>query len=133
MKKITISDVTLRDGNHVVGHSINENVIKEYCKFAEKAKLTVVEVGHGNGLGASSLAIGRSAISDKKVFAIIVNHNLQESSSDVAIDALKVLNSWGINGITRGGSAAGGFGLVDQTFWRCCARCPLMVSSALGQ
>jgi 4-hydroxy 2-oxovalerate aldolase len=67
MKKITISDVTLRDGNHVVGHSINENVIKEYCKFAEKAKLTVVEVGHGNGLGASSLAIGRSAISDKKV------------------------------------------------------------------
>jgi 4-hydroxy 2-oxovalerate aldolase len=70
MKKIIISDVTLRDGNHAVGHSINENVIKEYCKFAEKAKLTVVEVGHGNGIGASSLAIGRSAISDKKVLRV---------------------------------------------------------------
>ena len=36
---------------------------------------------------------------DKKVFAIIVNHNLQTSSKQVAIDTLKVLNSWGINGI----------------------------------
>jgi len=68
MKKIIISDVTLRDGNHAVNHSINLNVIKQYCQFAEKAKLSVVEVGHGNGIGASSLSIGRSAVSDKKIF-----------------------------------------------------------------
>jgi 4-hydroxy 2-oxovalerate aldolase len=67
MKKIIISDVTLRDGNHAVEHSINLNIIKQYCQFAEKAKLSVIEVGHGNGIGASSLSIGRSAVSDKKI------------------------------------------------------------------
>ncbi len=40
---------------------------------------------------------------------------------------------WGIEGVAMGGSAAGGFGLVDLTFWRCCARCPLMVLLASGQ
>jgi len=68
MKKIIISDVTLRDGNHAVNHSINLNVVKQYCQFAEKAKLSVIEVGHGNGIGASSLSIGRSAVPDKKIF-----------------------------------------------------------------
>jgi 4-hydroxy 2-oxovalerate aldolase len=66
MKKIIISDVTLRDGNHVVNHQINLNIIKKYCSFAEEAKIPIIEIGHGNGLGASSLAIGRSAVSDKK-------------------------------------------------------------------
>ena len=67
MKKIIISDVTLRDGNHAVNHSINLNIIKQYCQFAERAKLSVIEVGHGNGIGASSLSIGRSAFPDKKI------------------------------------------------------------------
>jgi 4-hydroxy 2-oxovalerate aldolase len=67
MKKILISDVTLRDGNHAVNHSINIDVVKKYCEFAEKAKLSVVEVGHGNGIGASSLSIGRSAVPDQKL------------------------------------------------------------------
>ena len=67
MKKIIISDVTLRDGNHAVNHLINLNIIKQYCQFAEKAKLSVIEVGHGNGIGASSLSIGRSAFPDKKI------------------------------------------------------------------
>jgi 4-hydroxy 2-oxovalerate aldolase len=67
MKKIIISDVTLRDGNHAVNHSINIDVVKKYCEFAEQAKLSVVEVGHGNGIGASSLSIGRSAVPDQKL------------------------------------------------------------------
>ena len=66
MKKIIISDVTLRDGNHAISHSINLDTIGKYCKFAEKAKIPIVEVGHGNGLGASSLSIGRSSVSDNK-------------------------------------------------------------------
>jgi len=67
MKKIIISDVTLRDGNHAVNHSINIDVVKKYCEYAERAKLSVVEVGHGNGIGASSLSIGRSAVPDSKL------------------------------------------------------------------
>ena len=64
MKKIIISDVTLRDGNHAVNHRISLKTIQEYCSFVEKAKIPIVEVGHGNGLGASSLSIGRSYVPD---------------------------------------------------------------------
>ena len=67
MKKIIISDVTLRDGNHAVNHALSSKIIEEYCDQAENNKMDVVEVGHGNGLGASSLAIGRSVISDSKM------------------------------------------------------------------
>ena len=66
MKKIIISDVTLRDGNHAVNHRLCLKTIQEYCSFVEKAKIPIVEVGHGNGLGASSLSIGRSYVSDNK-------------------------------------------------------------------
>ena len=69
-KKLIISDVTLRDGNHAVSHSLNENVIRKYCLEAEKNNIHIIEVGHGNGLGASSLAIGRSQITDRLALKI---------------------------------------------------------------
>jgi len=62
--KLLISDVSLRDGNHAVNHEINKEIIKKYCIEAEKANIKLLEVGHGNGLGASSLSIGRSKIKD---------------------------------------------------------------------
>lgn len=64
MKEILITDSSLRDGNHSVKHSISLESIERYCIFAEKAGVPIVEVGHGNGLGASSLLIGRSASND---------------------------------------------------------------------
>lgn len=67
MKHITITDSTLRDGNHSVGHSISLESIERYCTFAENANIPVVEVGHGNGLGASSLLIGKSKHTDKEI------------------------------------------------------------------
>lgn len=68
--KLTISDVTLRDGNHAVNHSINEKIIRIYCEYIEDASIDIVEVGHGNGLGASSLSIGKSIISDEKALKV---------------------------------------------------------------
>jgi len=67
MKKIIITDSSLRDGNHSVKHSISLNSIKKYCKFADDAGVPIVEVGHGNGLGASSLLIGQSTHSDDDI------------------------------------------------------------------
>ncbi len=67
MSKILISDPSLRDGNHSVKHKITLNSIRRYCEFAESAHIPVVEVGHGNGLGASSILIGTSLHSDKDV------------------------------------------------------------------
>lgn len=67
MKFITISDPSLRDGNHAVKHQLNQKQIEAYCISAEKSRIPIVEVGHGNGLGASSLQIGLAAISDQEM------------------------------------------------------------------
>ncbi len=69
-KKIKISDATLRDGNHAIRHKITGDQIKRYCIAAEKAKIDIVEIGHGNGLGASSIQIGLANLTDKKMLEI---------------------------------------------------------------
>lgn len=53
-----IHDVTLRDGNHACGHSINPELVRKYCTMAALAGVDEIEVGHGNGLGASTLQVG---------------------------------------------------------------------------
>ena len=63
-QKVRISDPTLRDGNHAVGHQLSAENIAAYCKAADAAGVSIVEVGHGNGLGASSLQLGEAKTSD---------------------------------------------------------------------
>ena len=67
MKKILISDPTLRDGNHAVRHQLSKQNFIAYCKAAENAGVPIIEVGHGNGLGASSLLIGECKLSDEEI------------------------------------------------------------------
>ena len=67
MREIIITDSSLRDGNHSVKHTISLDSIEKYCQFAEKAGIPIVEVGHGNGLAASSLLIGKSPNTDKEM------------------------------------------------------------------
>lgn len=66
---ITITDSSLRDGNHSVKHMITLDSIEKYCKFAEKANIPIIEVGHGNGLSASSLLIGKSLHTDYEMLS----------------------------------------------------------------
>jgi 4-hydroxy 2-oxovalerate aldolase len=70
MKNILISDPTLRDGNHAVMHQLNPAQISAYCQAAEAAGIPIVEVGHGNGLAASSLQLGESLVSDRDMIQI---------------------------------------------------------------
>ena len=68
--KVLISDPTLRDGNHAVRHQISREGFIAYCQAAEVAGVPIVEVGHGNGLGASSLLIGECKLSDEEILTI---------------------------------------------------------------
>jgi 4-hydroxy 2-oxovalerate aldolase len=69
-KKILISDPTLRDGNHAVRHQLSRENFIDYCQAAEAAGVPIVEVGHGNGLGASSLLIGECKLTDEEILSI---------------------------------------------------------------
>lgn len=62
-----ISDPTLRDGNHAVKHQLDIEQISSYCSAADAAGIPIIEVGHGNGLGASSLQLGLAKLSDVDV------------------------------------------------------------------
>lgn len=67
--RIRISDPTLRDGSHAIGHRLTAVQIAAYAKLADAARIPIVEVGHGNGLGASSLQVGESLLSDGEMLA----------------------------------------------------------------
>lgn len=69
-KKILISDPTLRDGNHAVRHQLSRDGFIAYCTAAEAAGVPIVEVGHGNGLGASSLLVGECRLSDDEILSV---------------------------------------------------------------
>jgi len=77
-KHILISDPTLRDGNHAVRHQLGRDSFVAYCRAAEAAGVPIVEVGHGNGLGASSMLVGECALSDEEIL-LAARANLSRS------------------------------------------------------
>lgn len=81
-KKILISDPTLRDGNHAVRHQLRKSDFESYCKAADSAGVPIVEVGHGNGLGASSMLVGECSLSDEIILST-ARENLKYSKMAV--------------------------------------------------
>ena len=82
--KVLVSDPSLRDGNHAVSHQLSAEQIAKYCRAAEKARIPIVEVGHGNGLGASSLQVGLAKIDDE-VMLRTARENLVNSKLGIHI------------------------------------------------
>ncbi len=70
MEKILFFDSTMRDGSHAIQHQLTAEDISNYCTAVDGAGLYVVIVGHGNGLGASSLQVGVSRLSDNEMLSI---------------------------------------------------------------
>lgn len=69
MMKSQLYDVTLRDGNHALKHQLNLEFVRKYCGLADRSDSWAVEVGHGNGLGASSFLVGKSAVTDNEMLS----------------------------------------------------------------
>ncbi|MDX3697807.1 4-hydroxy-2-oxovalerate aldolase [Streptomyces europaeiscabiei] len=69
--RVLIYDPTLRDGHHAVRHQLDAAQLRAYAAAADGAGVPVVEVGHGNGLGASSLQIGRARLSDDEMLSTV--------------------------------------------------------------
>jgi len=84
MATVLISDPTLRDGNHAVRHQINARQVALYAAAADAAGIPIVEVGHGNGLGASSLQVGESIISDREILEV-ARENLTNSKLSIHV------------------------------------------------
>jgi 4-hydroxy 2-oxovalerate aldolase len=68
---IQIHDPSLRDGHHAVRHNLGREQLRAYAEAVNAAAVPVVEVGHGNGLGASSLQVGRARLSDDEMLSTV--------------------------------------------------------------
>lgn len=69
--QVLIHDPTLRDGHHAVGHQLDRDQLRAYAAAADAARIPVVEIGHGNGLGASSLQIGKARLGDDDMLSVV--------------------------------------------------------------
>ncbi len=72
-EKLLIIDSTLRDGSHAMRHQFTADNIVDYAKGAEEAGIPLLVVGHGNGLGASSIQLGKSLLSDHDMISLAKN------------------------------------------------------------
>ncbi len=91
-KEILIIDSTLRDGSHAVRHQLSQKNIAEYAEAAEAAGIKILVVGHGNGLGASSLHLGISAVSDIKMLRAAKKQLKQTKLSAFLIPGFGTIN-----------------------------------------
>lgn len=64
ISQVIVHDATLRDGQHAVQHQLDVPQLRHYALAASAAGVPVVEVGHGNGLGASSRQMGYARLDD---------------------------------------------------------------------
>jgi 4-hydroxy 2-oxovalerate aldolase len=70
-RPVIVHDPTLRDGHHAVRHALSREQLRHYAAAADAARIPVVEVGHGNGLGASSLQVGRAVLTDDEMLTVV--------------------------------------------------------------
>ena len=71
---LQLYDVTLRDGNHALRHTLSTKFVSDYCQLADRSDVWAVEVGHGNGLGASSFLVGKSNEKDVELLTTARSH-----------------------------------------------------------
>jgi 4-hydroxy 2-oxovalerate aldolase len=67
MSSPLIFDSTLRDGSHAIAHQLTAKQVGDYCRIIDSAGFYTVIVGHGNGLGASSIQVGLSKTPDAEL------------------------------------------------------------------
>ncbi len=65
-KKITVHDMCLRDGMHPKQHQISVEQMVEVAKAMDAARVPLIEVTHGDGLGGKSVNYGFPAASDEE-------------------------------------------------------------------
>ncbi len=69
MPELQFFDSTLRDGSHAIKHQLTPDKVNNYCSKIDSVGLNTVIVGHGNGLGASSLQVGLSLHTDHELLS----------------------------------------------------------------
>lgn len=71
-KKVTLHDMSLRDGMHAKRHQISLDEMVSIATGMDEAGMPLIEVTHGDGLGGRSLNYGFPAHSDEEYLSAVV-------------------------------------------------------------
>ncbi|WP_433499893.1 4-hydroxy-2-oxovalerate aldolase [Sphaerimonospora sp. CA-214678] len=69
---LRITDTTLRDGSHAMGHQFKPDQVRDTVRALRRANVPVIEVAHGDGLAGSSFNYGFSATPELELIDIAV-------------------------------------------------------------
>ncbi|NMG00994.1 4-hydroxy-2-oxovalerate aldolase [Aromatoleum toluolicum] len=104
-KKITVHDMTLRDGMHPKRHLMTLEQMKTIACGLDEAGVPLIEVTHGDGLGGSSVNYGFPAHTDEEYLGAVVPLMKQARVSALllpgigTVDHLKMAHGLGVSTI----------------------------------
>ena len=104
-KKVTLHDMTLRDGMHPKRHLMSLEQMIDIAKGLDEAGVPLIEVTHGDGLGGSSVNYGFPAHSDVEYLGAVIPLMKQAKVSALllpgigTVDHLKMAHGLGVNTI----------------------------------
>jgi 4-hydroxy 2-oxovalerate aldolase len=67
-RQVTYLDTSLRDGSHAVDHDVSPDQVRQVVGGLSASGVRYIEVGHGAGLGGSSLLQGRGHYANTELF-----------------------------------------------------------------
>lgn len=67
-KSIQVTDVTLRDGSYGIMHQYTKEQVAAITKGLADAGVKIIEVGHGDGVGGSTITYGRALLTDDEIY-----------------------------------------------------------------
>ncbi|MBV1877753.1 MAG: 4-hydroxy-2-oxovalerate aldolase [Pseudomonadales bacterium] len=104
-RKITVHDMSLRDGMHAKQHQISIEQMQTISQGLDAAGVPLIEVTHGDGLGGASVNWGFPAASDEEYLRAVIPHLKQTKVSALllpgvgTVDHLKMAADCGISTI----------------------------------
>ncbi|HET7579204.1 MAG TPA: 4-hydroxy-2-oxovalerate aldolase [Bacillales bacterium] len=72
-KKVTITEVALRDGSHAIAHQYTVDQVTRVARALDAANVPYIEVTHGDGLGGSSQQYGVSRTNEMELIEATVS------------------------------------------------------------
>ncbi|HEV3428295.1 MAG TPA: 4-hydroxy-2-oxovalerate aldolase [Paraburkholderia sp.] len=104
-RRITVHDMTLRDGMHPKRHQISLEQMRGIARGLDAAGVPLIEVTHGDGLGGASVNYGFPAHSDEAYLEAVIGELKQAKVSALllpgigTVDHLRMAHGLGVNTI----------------------------------
>lgn len=87
-KKITVHDMTLRDGMHPKRHLMTLDQMIDIATGLDEAGVPMIEVTHGDGLGGSSVNYGFPAHTDEEYLSAVIPRMKQAKISALLLPGI---------------------------------------------